>query len=125
MLPRTSIFLPLAFFVFPASSQWPACDPSCKSCGLTCDQGCDSPLDLTECTNKCLYCRRESSSCDWVKLTPPSETDEFCEQCYGSCWCKIGAMCYDNYTSPTTTGGHVPVATAKLSPTGLRYHRTF
>ncbi|POS73487.1 hypothetical protein DHEL01_v208122 [Diaporthe helianthi] len=126
MHPHTWIFLPLAFLIHPASSQWPSCDPSCKSCGLICDQGCESPLNLTECTAKCLYCRRESSSCGWVQLTPPSGSDdEFCEQCYGSCWCKIGAMCYDDYTPPTTTGGHGAAATANLSPTGLRYHRIF
>lgn len=121
MRPNSWILLPLAFLAHPASSQWPSCEPSCKSCGLVCDQGCSSPLNLTECTAKCLYCRRESSSCDWVQLTPPSEPDnEFCEQCYESCWCKIGARCYDNYTSPTTTGGRATATTAKLSPKGLR-----
>jgi hypothetical protein len=114
-------FLPLALLILPASCQWPSCEPSCKSCGLVCDQGCDSALNLTECTTKCLYCRRESSSCSWFQLTPPSESDEeFCKQCYGSCWCRIGAECYDNYTSPTTSGGHIPATTsAKLSAKGM------
>lgn len=113
------ILLPLASFILPVRSQWPSCDPSCKSCGLICDQGCSSPLNYTECTTKCLYCRRESSSCDWVPLTPPSES-EFCDQCTASCWCKIGVRCYDNYTSPTTAGGHIPATTARLFPKGLR-----
>lgn len=113
--------MPASLFLHPPSQLSMAILRAKLQVLLICDQGCSSPLNYTECTTKCLNCRRESSSCDWVQLTPPSESDEeFCEQCYGSCWCKIGARCYDNYTSPTTTGGHNPATTAKLTPRGLK-----
>lgn len=93
----------LAAAILPTAvlAQWPSCDPSCKSCGLYCNTGCVAPLDQAEC-DRCLYCRRESSSCSWQDISggwtenPPDPA--YCAQCRDGCHCKIDAQCYDNIT---------------------------
>ncbi|KAI0425219.1 hypothetical protein F5Y09DRAFT_110904 [Xylaria sp. FL1042] len=101
----TLLALALAALLPTALADWPSCDPSCKSCGLYCNEGCNAPLDLAEC-NRCLYCRRESSSCGFVDISgswsqdPPDPA--YCAMCSDGCHCYIDAMCYDNTTTTTT-----------------------
>ncbi|KAI0414542.1 hypothetical protein F5X98DRAFT_349074 [Xylaria grammica] len=93
--------------VLPAAvlAQWPSCDASCKSCGLYCNNGCAAPLDFAECS-RCLYCRRESSSCGFVDIggswteNPPDPA--YCAMCSEGCYCHIDAKCYDNVTATVT-----------------------
>ncbi|KAI1360563.1 hypothetical protein F5Y08DRAFT_45982 [Xylaria arbuscula] len=102
-----------------ALAQWPSCAPDCKSCGLYCNEGCTAPLNQTEC-DRCLYCRRESSSCGYVNISggwtenPPDPA--YCALCQEGCHCKIDAMCYDNVTiTPpvSATPSATPVALYK------------
>ncbi|KAK6840504.1 hypothetical protein PG995_016258 [Apiospora arundinis] len=91
-----------------AAQGWPTCDPGCKSCGLTCSQGCSAPLLPADCSD-CLYCRRESSSCSYVELGG-QDPSAHCQSCYNSCHCRIAATCYDDYQPPATTSGTAPHA---------------
>ncbi|KAI1085597.1 hypothetical protein F5B20DRAFT_575106 [Whalleya microplaca] len=55
-----------ALYLLPhATFAQSGCAEDCESCGWFCNNGCDESLDRTAC-NSCLYCRRESSSCDFV-----------------------------------------------------------
>ncbi|KAK8085164.1 hypothetical protein PG997_006435 [Apiospora hydei] len=87
---------------------WPSCDPECKSCGLTCGQNCNAPLVPADCQD-CLYCRRESSACSYVQLGG-QDPSPHCQTCYGSCQCRIAAVCYDDLPPVTTTSGTAPPA---------------
>ncbi|KAI0903783.1 hypothetical protein F4824DRAFT_299603 [Ustulina deusta] len=113
---RTPTVLALALAILPTALSFPSCDPSCKLCGLYCNEGCTAPLDLTEC-NRCLYCRRESSSCGFVDIggswseDPPDPA--YCAMCSEGCHCYIDAMCYDN-TTITTTASPSPSASPSL-----------
>ncbi|KAI1478469.1 hypothetical protein F4774DRAFT_384919 [Daldinia eschscholtzii] len=93
----------------------------CKACGWYCNQGCSAPLVDSEC-NRCLYCRRESSSCSFEHIgdtwthDPPSK--ELCAACDEGCWCHGDWYCMDNATGPpppspptTTPRGTVAGAT--------------
>ncbi|KAI0502766.1 hypothetical protein F5B22DRAFT_652770 [Xylaria bambusicola] len=118
----TPKLLALALALLPAAlAQWPSCDPSCKSCGLYCNEGCVAPLDLTEC-QRCLYCRRESSSCGYVDISggwtenPPDPA--YCAQCSAGCHCRIDAKCYDGITI-TPPSSFTPTATP-VPPPSLR-----
>ncbi|KAI5917603.1 hypothetical protein F4810DRAFT_716331 [Camillea tinctor] len=77
---------------------------ACSSCGWFCNQGCSAPLDRAECA-RCLYCRRESSSCGFLDVSgtwtedPPSE--ELCASCAGGCWCYGDWYCADDGGQPT------------------------
>ncbi|GAP82753.1 hypothetical protein SAMD00023353_0102890 [Rosellinia necatrix] len=115
---RTPTLLALALSILPtalaAAGAWPSCDPSCKSCGLYCNEGCTAPLVLSEC-NRCLYCRRESSSCGFVQIGPSSDPPPdpaYCAMCQDSCHCYIDAKCYDN---TTTTASPSPSASPSNS----------
>ncbi|KAI0202499.1 hypothetical protein F4808DRAFT_77252 [Astrocystis sublimbata] len=97
-----TLFSAICLALLPAAAlaQWPSCDPSCKSCGLYCNSGCAAPLTMSEC-DRCLYCRRESSSCGFVQIgsgdtNPPDPA--LCAACQDSCYCRIDAKCYDNIT---------------------------
>ncbi|KAK8098370.1 uncharacterized protein PG998_013856 [Apiospora kogelbergensis] len=95
-----------------ASTQaFPTCDSGCKSCGLTCSQGCNAPLMPADCQD-CLYCRRESSSCSYVELGG-QDPSAHCQTCYNSCHCTIAATCYDNQPSATASASHAPAAAPK------------
>ncbi|KAK8044564.1 hypothetical protein PG993_004588 [Apiospora rasikravindrae] len=94
-----------------AAQAFPNCDPDCKSCGLTCSQGCNAPLAPADCQD-CLYCRRESSACAYVQLGG-QEPSAHCQTCYGSCQCRIAAVCYDDLP-PVTSG----TASASAPPAG-------
>ncbi|KAI1396629.1 hypothetical protein F4819DRAFT_474824 [Hypoxylon fuscum] len=92
----------------------------CSRCGWYCNQGCDPLLDSTECA-RCLYCRRESSSCGFLDISdtwtqdPPSE--EVCDACNAGCWCHGDWYCMDNATGPPP--GSPPTKTsAVVLPTG-------
>ncbi|ORY62407.1 uncharacterized protein BCR38DRAFT_239336 [Pseudomassariella vexata] len=108
---RISDFLQITFCLLPtALAQWPSCDPSCVTCGLTCDKGCAAPLDMSICNN-CLYCRRESSSCSFFELGYEDPNDpNLCELCANSCYCKLGAICYDGLPAGTATASAAPTA---------------
>ncbi|KAI1172898.1 hypothetical protein F4777DRAFT_483780 [Nemania sp. FL0916] len=107
--------------LLPALSlaQFPSCAPDCKSCGLYCNEGCPAPLNQTEC-DRCLYCRRESSSCGYVPISwtedPPDPA--YCAQCSAQCHCYIDAMCYDGVTIPppssSSTVGPTPTPNAAV-----------
>lgn len=111
MRPPTPLALALA--LLPAAmADWPSCAPSCKSCGLYCNEGCPAPLVLSDC-NRCLYCRRESSSCSFTPVSWPEDPPDpgFCAQCAQSCHCYIDAQCYDNVTitvPPSSSGAALP-----------------
>ncbi|KAI1207489.1 uncharacterized protein F4807DRAFT_462641 [Annulohypoxylon truncatum] len=82
--------------------------PHCTSCGWFCNQGCDTALlDSAECA-RCLYCRRESSACEFVDVShtwtadPPSA--ELCEACARGCWCRGDWYCMDDGTGPPEAG---------------------
>ncbi|KAI8949409.1 hypothetical protein F4801DRAFT_553505 [Xylaria longipes] len=111
---RTQTILSLCLAILPALADWPSCDASCQSCGLYCNEGCAAPLDLTEC-NRCLYCRRESSSCGFVPIqwttNPPDPA--YCAMCEQGCHCHIDAKCYDN-TTVTATPSSSAAPTASL-----------
>ncbi|OTB02418.1 hypothetical protein M426DRAFT_322697 [Hypoxylon sp. CI-4A] len=100
LLPSLLLLLPTTL----ASTQ--ACKEggNCKtSCGWYCNLGCDAPLNWDECS-RCQYCRRESSSCDFIYTgdtstqDPPS--DELCAACSTGCWCHGDWYCMDNGTTP-------------------------
>ncbi|KAI4864454.1 hypothetical protein F4820DRAFT_423601 [Hypoxylon rubiginosum] len=105
-----------------------ACADTCKSCGWYCNQGCDasslpSSPDLSGC-NRCLYCRRESSSCGFVDIgdtwtvDPPS--DELCAACDAGCWCHGDWYCADNATGPPPPSPPTRTSSVVLPlPTGL------
>ncbi|KAI1182417.1 hypothetical protein F5B17DRAFT_420476 [Nemania serpens] len=112
---RVPTLLALALAALPAAlADWPSCAPSCKSCGLYCNEGCPAPLDLAAC-NRCLYCRRESSACSFVPISWPSDPPDpaLCAQCSESCHCYIDAMCYDNVTitPPPSSSSAAPTPT--------------
>ncbi|KAI0964804.1 hypothetical protein F4678DRAFT_454813 [Xylaria arbuscula] len=111
---RAPTLLALALAIIPAAlADWPSCDPDCKSCGLYCNQGCNAPLDISQCSD-CLYCRRESSSCGFVEIGGSSNADPaLCAMCQANCHCNIDAMCYDNTTTTTVS----PSASPSVSPT--------
>ncbi|KAI0880903.1 uncharacterized protein GGS22DRAFT_197225 [Annulohypoxylon maeteangense] len=76
---------------------------NCTSCGWYCNQGCDALLDRAECS-RCLYCRRESSSCGFIDIADTWTTDppsaEMCEACDLGCWCHGDWYCMDGTTEP-------------------------
>ncbi|KAI1385144.1 uncharacterized protein F4822DRAFT_412178 [Hypoxylon trugodes] len=102
---------------------------NCSSCGWYCNQGCSAPLDRTEC-NRCLYCRRESSSCGFIDIsdtwTHDAPSDELCAACNDGCWCHGDWYCMDTATAappgspptpkPTPTGSAPLAAKATISP---------
>ncbi|KAI0400676.1 hypothetical protein F4802DRAFT_609976 [Xylaria palmicola] len=107
--------LALAPVVLSAAADWPSCDAGCKSCGLYCNEGCAAPLDLGEC-NRCLYCRRESSSCGFVTIQWTSDPPDpaYCALCSAGCHCRIDARCYDDDSPPPpgSSSSSVPPAAA-------------
>ncbi|KAH8162559.1 hypothetical protein CIB48_g5669 [Xylaria polymorpha] len=113
---RTQSLLALSLAILPSLTvaAFPSCDPSCKSCGLYCNEGCAAPLDLAQC-NQCLYCRRESSSCGFVTIQGGSNPPDpaFCAMCEQGCHCYIDAKCYDN-TTVTVTPSSSAAPTASL-----------
>ncbi|KAI0381207.1 hypothetical protein F5Y04DRAFT_85962 [Hypomontagnella monticulosa] len=98
-------FLVLTSLLSGVIAQASSCNQgtNCKACGWYCNQGCSAPLVQTEC-NRCLYCRRESSSCGFMDISdtwthdPPSE--ELCAACNAGCWCHGDWYCMDNATGP-------------------------
>ncbi|KAI6088360.1 hypothetical protein F4821DRAFT_258192 [Hypoxylon rubiginosum] len=80
-----------------------ACGTCNSTCGFYCNNGCDASLDYTECS-RCLYCRRESSSCGYIDIgdtwTQDPPTDELCAACTAGCWCHGDWYCMDNATGP-------------------------
>lgn len=99
------------------AAQFPTCEAGCQSCGLACSQGCDAPLVPNDCQD-CLYCRRESSSCSYVQLGG-QEPSPHCQACYGSCQCRMAAVCYDDLppvTTSSSSSGTAPPAAAATKP---------
>lgn len=114
MLVPTTLLALVVSIIPLVAADWPSCDPSCKACGLYCNEGCAAPLVLSEC-NKCLYCRRESSSCGFVQIGGSDDQPDpaYCAQCQESCHCYIDAKCYDN-TTITTTASSTPTPSAAV-----------
>ncbi|KAI0157160.1 hypothetical protein GGR52DRAFT_192714 [Hypoxylon sp. FL1284] len=112
ILTLTALFLP------PALA---ACADTCKSCGWYCNQGCDAALDRTEC-DRCLYCRRESSSCGFIPIgdtwTHDPPADELCAACEAGCWCGGDWYCMDNVTGPPPPHPTTTRSRAVVLPTG-------
>ncbi|KAI8623609.1 hypothetical protein F5Y19DRAFT_370584 [Xylariaceae sp. FL1651] len=116
---RASTLVSLALAILPAALAQGSfsCDPSCQSCGLYCNYGCTAPLDATECS-RCLYCRRESSSCGFVDISgswtedPPEPA--YCAMCDQACHCYIDAQCYDNTTTTTASPSGAPTGAARM-----------
>ncbi|KAI0013571.1 hypothetical protein F4779DRAFT_342436 [Xylariaceae sp. FL0662B] len=88
----------------PTAPAQSGCASDCESCGWFCNNGCDAALSSPDCA-RCLYCRRESSSCGFVDIgdtwtdDPPS--DELCDACGAGCWCHGAWYCMDDGGSPT------------------------
>ncbi|KAI1252365.1 hypothetical protein MGN70_006940 [Eutypa lata] len=84
----------------------PEDDASCSTCSLTCYQSCPEPLSVEECTSSCLYCRRESSACSFVRLDQSAD----CDACADNCVCSIGHICNPEPV-PTGSGSAGPAPT--------------
>ncbi|KAI1371586.1 hypothetical protein F4677DRAFT_450236 [Hypoxylon crocopeplum] len=115
-LTSTLVFLPIAL----AQS---ACSSTCKACGWFCNQGCSAPLVKSEC-DRCLYCRRESSACNFIDIgdtwteNPPSK--EVCDACDQGCWCHGDWYCSDNTTGPPPPSPPTSTSTGVVMlPTGI------
>ncbi|KAI2627617.1 hypothetical protein GGR54DRAFT_636741 [Hypoxylon sp. NC1633] len=123
-LPRLlSLSLPTLSLLLPTALSQSACASGCKACGWYCNQGCAAPLVQGDCA-RCLYCRRESSSCGFIDIgdtwtqDPPSEA--LCDACDRGCWCHGDWYCADNATGPPPPSP--PTSTAGRSvvlPTGV------
>ncbi|KAK7750049.1 hypothetical protein SLS62_008042 [Diatrype stigma] len=84
----------------------PSNDPSCTECNLACYSNCPAPLSTEQCYNDCLLCRRESSSCAWVR----TDSSPDCDACADSCVCTIGHVCNPTPV-PTGSGSAGPAPT--------------